>query len=95
MLQRTQHAMVFPKQHSAEVHADHAAHVHKHFDLSLMGMALEGWILVGVVFAVVQVSEAAAFCAQQRLALRPAARAQFVRAGKLYDRLVKKPVKND
>ena len=60
-----------------------------------MGMGLEGWIVVGVIFAVVQVREAAAFCAQQRLALRPAAHAQFVRAWRLYDRLVTKPAKND
>ena len=91
--------MVFPKQHSAAVHAEHAAHVHSHFDLSLFGMALEGWLLVGAVFAVVQVRETQRdarrllFASQQRL--RPAARAQFVRAWKLYDRLVTKPTKKD
>ena len=52
--------MVFPKQHSAAVHADHAAHVHKHFDLSILGMGLEGWIVLFVIFAAVQARRSAA-----------------------------------
>jgi hypothetical protein len=37
---------MFPKP-AHEAHAAHAEHVHKHFDLSLAGLNLEGW---GVVF---------------------------------------------
>ena len=70
-------AMVFPKRHDPAVHADHAAHVHKHFDLSIMGMGLEGWILLFVVFAAVQARGAArrGGCCVRLHALRPRARA--------------------
>ena len=45
---------MFPKQHGGEAHDAHAAHVHEHFDLSLGGMALEAWMVIGVIFVVVQ-----------------------------------------
>ena len=98
---------MFPKQHGGEAHDAHAAHVHEHFDLSLGGMALEAWMVIGVIFVVVQARGALA-ATRARAGVhahnirrggltRTDARAQpqFVRAWRMYDRLVAKPGKKD
>jgi hypothetical protein len=69
--------------------------VHAHFDLSILGMGLEGWILLFVVFAGVQARDAVRDAAASSRLVLTRRGAQFVRAWRLYDRLVKKPAKSD
>ena len=90
---------MFPKSHH-EASAAHNANMHTHFDLGLAGMSLEGWLVVFVLFAALQARPARPRVRPTARNARPpttapadacaAPCAQFVRAWRMYDRLIAK-----